>query len=138
MNRIFDAKKLFVRLYQRKRSWLLKKMINYEEIQNVEDQLVILCSKGFLRSSSELNDLETILNILSSPAVKQLCKSMNIGPKGTLKSDYVDALMKHSRKKSFFTKPSDTKNTMLNMILKKARDFLESEAYHVDEQVRSL
>jgi Fanconi-associated nuclease 1 len=133
-----DAKKLFVRLFQRKHSWLLQKAINYEEIQNVEKQLADLCSKGFLRSSSDLNDLETILNILSSPAVKQLCKGMNIGPKGNLKKDCIEALMKHSRKKSFFTKHSDTNNSMVNVILKKARDVIDTEAYHVDEQAHLI
>ena len=67
-----DGKKLFIRLFQRKHSWILRKMINYDEILNIENQLVDLCSKDFLKSSANLNDLETILNILSSPAVKQL------------------------------------------------------------------
>ena len=133
-----DGKKLFIRLFQRKHSWILRKMINYDEILDIEDHLSDLSSKGFLKSSTDLNDLETILNILSSPSVKQLCKSMNIVSKGTQKKDYIEALMKHSKKKSFFAKPSDTNNTMANMILKKARAFIDTDAYLVNEKVRVI
>ena len=77
-NLSLDEKKLYVRLFQRKHHWILSKSISYEEIQNVHQALERLCLSGFVQSGAGLTDLESMLELLSAPGVKQLCKSMNI------------------------------------------------------------
>lgn len=65
---------------------------------------------------SKLSDLETVLHLLSAPNVKKLCKDVNVGAKGNQKQEIIDALISHSKKKSFFATSS---NHIASIILKK-------------------
>ena len=128
-----DSKKLFCRLFQRKKAWLMRKNIQYDEIKDIDECLQILCDNGFLSDSSELIDLETVLDVLSAPAVKQLCKQMNIKI-GSKKEDCINALMNHSKKKSFFVKSSN----MTEVILKKARELIDGSVYRIKDHVTCI
>ena len=132
-----DAKKTFVRLFQRKHAWILERSISYDEIQSQDIQLKFLVSKKFLQSGSDLDDLETVLNILPAPAVKQLCKNMNLGVKANhKKEDGVSALLAHSKKRSIFAVSS--KSGMGEIILKKARALIEGGVYKVSDEIRKI
>ena len=63
-----------------------------------------------------MTELETVLSVLSAPKVKKLCKELNIGPKGGQKHDGIEALIAHSKKKSFFASKT---NPIASVILKK-------------------
>ncbi len=136
MSSNLDSKKLFVRLFQRKHAWILRKAISYDEIANIDDQLQALATHGLVDTGSNLQDLESVLHILSAPSIKQLCKNMNIGCKGSTKKDFVSALLSHSKKKSFFT--TSSKSSMSDLILKKARGFIEGDVFKVNEQARCI
>lgn len=127
-----DARKLYVRLFQRKPAWILRGAISYDEIRDEDKELKVLAEKGFLLSGSSLNDLEAVLNLLTAPAVRQLCKGMNILAKGAQKKDFVQALLTHSKKKSFFTVSAD--KSLANVMLKKARELMASDCYLVENR----
>ena len=80
----------------------MRKNIAYNEIQKESEQLKVLVQNGFLQSGAEIDDLESMLNILSAPSVKQLCQIMNIS-KGNTREDCIKSLINHSKKRSFFT-----------------------------------
>ena len=65
---------------------------------------------------TQLDDLPTVLNLLTAPNVKKLCKDMNIQAKGTQKQDSIEALLSHSKRKSFFAVKS---NSIAGIMLKK-------------------
>jgi hypothetical protein len=109
------AKKLYVRLFQRKLAWILRGSISYDEIPEIDLALSDLCQNGFLQSGSEIDDLETLLNLLPAPSVKKLCKEMNVGCKGSQKKDFVGALLGHSKQRSIFS----GKKTLSPIILNK-------------------
>ena len=99
-----NARKMYVRLFQRKHSWILRKNIAYDEIRNSDDNLRILCQSGFLKSGSDLDDLTSILNILSAKSVKELSSYFNLSKnKQITKEEGIQNLMSHSKKRSFFT-----------------------------------
>ena len=69
-------------------------------------------------AGKSLTDLETILNLMSAPNVKQLCKEMKISSKVTLKSALVDALIKHTKQRCIFVKKKDDDDNDDNPIAK--------------------
>ena len=131
-----NCKKLYVRLFQRKHAWITRNSIKYEEIPDLDRCLEVLKVNSFLKSGEDINDLEILLKLLSAPEVKQLSKNMNIKAKGTQKTDHCNALIAHSKKKSFFT----TKSNLSDIIAKKARDMMKGgcECYFVEESARCV
>ena len=129
------SKKLYVRLFQRKHAWIMRSSIKYEEIPHLDSCLAVLKANSFLKSGEDLRDLETLLKLLSAPDIKQLCKSMNIKGKSAQKVDLVNALLAHSKKKSFFTSQSN----LQDVIAKKARNLLKDcDCYLVEESARGI
>ena len=53
---------------------------------------------------------------MSAPNVKKLCKDLNIQAKGTQKQDGIEALVSHSKRKSFFAVKS---NSIADVMFKK-------------------
>ena len=131
-----NSRKLYVRLFQRKHAWIMKKSIQYEEIQSLEGCLQNLSDQNLIKSGKDLKDLEALLKLLSAPDVKQLVKSFNLQTKGvSQKTDHIALLLAHSKKKSFFT----TKSNMYDNILNKARAMLKgSECYYLEDVARGL
>ena len=99
-----DSKKVYVRLFQRKHSWLTKDQIKYEEIQDLKTALDNLVISEFMETGCNIDDLETLLKLLSAPNVKSIAKEMNIHVKGTQKADFIAALIKHSKRQCVFFK----------------------------------
>ena len=131
-----NSRKLYVRLFQRKHAWIMKKTIQYEEIHSLADCLQILCDQNFIKSGKDLKDLEALLKLLPAPDVRQLVKTFNLQNRGSSqKTDHIAALLVHSRKKSFFS----TKSNMNDIMVSKARDLLKgSECYYVEDVARGL
>lgn len=112
-----EAKKVYVRLFQRKFGWIQISQIKNDEFHDKEGSLKELVEKGLILDSSKLEDLETILNLVSAPNLKKLSKDFNLSAKGNHKHDNIDILIKHSKAKLFFASKS---NSMEARILKKA------------------
>ena len=116
-------------------AWIARNSIKYEEIPDLDRCLEVLKVNSFLKSGEDINDLEILLKLLSAPEVKQLCKNMNIKAKGSQKTDHCNALIAHSKKKSFFT----TKSNLSDIIAKKARDMMKGcQSYFVEESARCV
>ena len=89
-------------------------------------------------NSGPANDLETVLNLLSAPNLKILCKEMNFSVEGTKqKSDYINAVRKHLelRRKSVFSQSGNEK--MKGSILKKANTLL-GLCYKLESEPRKI
>ncbi len=98
-----NARKLYVRLFQRKWSWILLQQISYDEVFGIDRALKTLVKEGFLHEGKQIEELEVLLELLHLPQLRKICKQLNIVPKkGTSqKKDFVQALLNHSKQKSF-------------------------------------
>ena len=59
------------------------------------------CCAGFLEDQDQLTDLRETLNLIASPELKLLVKSLNIssksaGQKGVTKEDTIDTIVSHA------------------------------------------
>ncbi|XP_064609302.1 fanconi-associated nuclease 1-like [Liolophura sinensis] len=104
------AQKLYVRFFSRKLTWHLYHKINYPEIaDDLKPVLKELIESKLAISVRDLNDLETVLQILPAVPLKTLSKSFSIKQTGQTKQQLVEALMKQSKQNtigSFFMKKS--------------------------------
>ncbi|XP_070542863.1 fanconi-associated nuclease 1-like [Ptychodera flava] len=93
-----EAQKLYVRLFQRKPTWLRVEKLDYPRIaadlKPVAKQLV---TAGFLQTEHDLTDLEETLNLLQAPDLKNLAKSLRVSCSGLQRGQVIDSLMKHGR-----------------------------------------
>jgi hypothetical protein len=69
----------------------------------------------FFLSGSQLEDLEATLKLLPAASVRKICKDFNLATKGNHKHDFIETLISHSKKKSFF----GPKTSMHQLIMKK-------------------
>ena len=136
-----DSRKLYVRMFQRKHNWLKIGDIKYEEIYDVAAAFQSLLEAGLLNEGSEVDDLETILNLLSSPDVKKLFKEFGLKSKGTQKGDFVSELVKHCKRPSicgfFKVKTSNSSNPMKDKVKSRARQML-GQCYKLADTPRTL
>ncbi|XP_040566025.1 fanconi-associated nuclease 1 [Lepeophtheirus salmonis] len=130
----YDAQKLYVRLFQRKWTWISIKKMSYAEIVNVENTLKELEEHFFINDHSSLKDISLIINLLPSPEVKKLCKSFNINK--STKKDIILAFDKLIKQKSFFNK-CGVNEVLQNKIIKKALDSLDP-CFILSEEPRRL
>ncbi len=55
----------------------------------------VFCA-GFLEDQSQLTDLRETLNLLASPELKLLVKSLNISSKSATKEDTIETIVSHA------------------------------------------
>lgn len=99
-----SGQKLYVRLFQRKLSWIKKSKLEYEEIAaDLTPVIEELCHAGFLQTESELQELSEVLELLSSPELKTLAKTFHLANPNGQKQQLVDAFLKLGRQRSVCT-----------------------------------
>ena len=113
-----DAQKLYVRLFQRKFDWI-QDAKKYDEVLDPEEALSSLCQRGFLRDQTDLDDLEAVLGLLAAPSLKKLCKDFNQKPNGSQKSELIQTLKLHAKKKVFSFHVGQDSNLLQNKILQR-------------------
>ncbi|XP_054417943.1 fanconi-associated nuclease 1 [Pteronotus mesoamericanus] len=116
------GQKLYVRLFQRKFSWIKMNKLEYEEIApDLAPVVGELQRAGFLQTESELQELSEVLELLSAPELKTLAKTFHLVNPNGQKQQLVNALLKLARQPSVCTwgkKPPG----IGAVILKRARD----------------
>ncbi|PNJ07733.1 FAN1 isoform 6, partial [Pongo abelii] len=86
------GQKLYVRLFQRKLSWIKMTKLEYEEIaSDLTPVIEELKNAGFLQTESELQELSEVLELLSAPELKSLAKTFHLANPNGQKQQLVDA-----------------------------------------------
>lgn len=117
-----SGQKLYVRLFQRKLTWIKMSKLEYEEIASDLTPVVEeLKDSGFLQTESELQELSDVLELLSAPELKALAKTFHLVSPGGQKQQLVDAFHKLARQRSVCTW-GNTQPGIRAVILKRAKD----------------
>lgn len=117
-----SGQKLYVRLFQRKLTWIKMSKLEYEEIASDLTPVVEeLKDSGFLQTESELQELSDVLELLSAPELKTLAKTFHLVSPAGQKQQLVDALLKLARQRSVCTW-GKTQSGVRAAILKRAKD----------------
>ncbi|XP_051031882.1 LOW QUALITY PROTEIN: fanconi-associated nuclease 1 [Phodopus roborovskii] len=116
-----SGQKLYVRLFQRKLTWIKMSKLEYEEIASDLTPVVEeLEDSGFLQTESELQELPDALELLSAPELKALAKTFHLVSSAGQKQQLVDALLKLARQRSVCTW-SKPQSGIREVILKRAK-----------------
>ncbi|XP_029410664.1 fanconi-associated nuclease 1 isoform X2 [Nannospalax galili] len=117
-----SGQKLYVRLFQRKLTWIKMSKLEYEEIgPDLTPVIEELKLSGFLQTESELQELSEVLELLSAPELKALAKPFHlVNPLGQ-KQQLVDAFLKLARQRSVCTW-GKSEPGIRAVILKRAKD----------------
>ncbi|XP_051004621.1 fanconi-associated nuclease 1 [Acomys russatus] len=119
-----SGQKLYVRLFQRKLTWIKLSKLEYEEIASDLTPVVEeLKDSGFLQTESELQELSDVLELLSAPELKALAKTFHLVSPGGQKQQLVDAFLKLARQRSVCTW-GRTQPGVRAVILKRAKDLV--------------
>ncbi|XP_077795143.1 fanconi-associated nuclease 1 [Macaca mulatta] len=98
------GQKLYVRLFQRKLSWIKMTKLEYEEIaSDLTPVIEELKNAGFLQTESELQELSEVLELLSAPELKSLAKTFHLVNPNGQKQQLVDAFLKLAKQRSVCT-----------------------------------
>ncbi|XP_025246651.1 fanconi-associated nuclease 1 [Theropithecus gelada] len=98
------GQKLYVRLFQRKLSWIKMTKLEYEEIaSDLTPVIEELKNAGFLQTESELQELSEGLELLSAPELKSLAKTFHLVNPNGQKQQLVDAFLKLAKQRSVCT-----------------------------------
>ncbi|KAL1774652.1 fanconi-associated nuclease 1 [Sigmodon hispidus] len=117
-----SGQKLYVRLFQRKLTWIKMGKLEYEEIASDLTPVVEeLKDSGFLQTESELQELPEVLELLSAPELKALAKTFHLASPTGPKQQLVDAFLKLARQRSVCTW-GKTQSGIRAVILKRAKD----------------
>ncbi|XP_006975900.3 fanconi-associated nuclease 1 [Peromyscus maniculatus bairdii] len=117
-----SGQKLYVRLFQRKLTWIKMGKLEYEEIASDLTPVVEeLKDAGFLQTESELEELSDVLELLSAPELKALAKTFHVVSPAGQKQQLVDAFLKLARQRSVCTW-GKTQSGIRAVILKRAKD----------------
>ncbi|XP_033046608.1 fanconi-associated nuclease 1 isoform X2 [Trachypithecus francoisi] len=99
-----SGQKLYVRLFQRKLSWIKMTKLEYEEIaSDLTPVIEELKNAGFLQTESELQELSEVLELLSAPELKSLAKTFHLVNPNGQKQQLVDAFLKLAKQRSVCT-----------------------------------
>jgi len=128
-----SARKLYVRLYNRKFAWIPETSIKYSECPDVPQTASILVDAALLQDKSQLEELTEMLNILVAPDIKLIAKEFNVKSSMSTKSEIVEELKRMCSKKTFFQSSS----TLLNKVMRRARG-LVGPCYRLNSQARSV
>lgn len=116
------GQKLYVRLFQRKLTWIKVNKIEYTEIgSNLIPFIEELSERGFLQTDSDLEDLSEALDLLSAPELKSLAKTFHLANPNGQKQQLVEEFHRLSRQRSVFSM-SKNQSSIGAAILKKARE----------------
>ncbi|NXP25332.1 FAN1 nuclease, partial [Scytalopus superciliaris] len=114
------GQKLYVRLFQRKLSWLKVNKIEYEEISvDLSPIIEELARARFLQTESELEDLCEGLDLLSAPELKALAKIFHLPNPNGQKQQLVDDFLRLAKQRSVFSRSQAGVGTV---ILKRVKD----------------
>ncbi|XP_052017383.1 fanconi-associated nuclease 1 [Apodemus sylvaticus] len=117
-----SGQKLYVRLFQRKLTWIKMSKLEYEEIASDLTPVVEeLRDSGFLETESELQELSDVLELLSAPELKALGKTFYLVSPGGQKQQLVDAFLKLARQRPVCTW-GKAQPGIRAVILKRAKD----------------
>ncbi|CAI5793206.1 fanconi-associated nuclease 1 isoform X1 [Podarcis lilfordi] len=115
-----SAQKLYVRLFQRKLSWIKTNKIVYLEIaEDLSSHINELVGTGFLQSEAELKDLSEALDLLSAPELKTLAKVFHLPNPNAQKQQLLEDFLRLSKQRSVFSR---NQAGIGNVILKRAKD----------------
>ncbi|XP_025293480.1 fanconi-associated nuclease 1 isoform X1 [Canis lupus dingo] len=99
-----SGQKLYVRLFQRKFSWIKMSKLEYEEIApDLTPVIGELQQAGFLQTESELQELSEVLELLSAPELKTLAKAFHLVNPNGQKQQLVDNFLKLAKQPSVCT-----------------------------------
>lgn len=99
-----NGQKLYVRLFQRKFSWIKMNKLDYEEIAtDLAPVIGELRQAGFLHTESELQELPEVLELLSAPELKTLAKTFHLANPNGQKQQLVETFLKLARQPSVCT-----------------------------------
>ncbi|XP_036211514.1 fanconi-associated nuclease 1 isoform X3 [Myotis myotis] len=116
------GQKLYVRLFQRKFSWIKRHKLEYEEIApDLAPVVGELERAGFLQTESELQELPEVFELLSAPELRTLAKTFRVGSPGGQKQQLAEALLKLARQPSVCTWGTSAPGVGA-VILKRAKD----------------
>ncbi|XP_038169618.1 fanconi-associated nuclease 1 [Arvicola amphibius] len=117
-----SGQKLYVRLFQRKLTWIKMRKLEYDEIASDLTPVVEeLKDSGFLQTESELQELSDALELLAAPELKALAKTFHLVSPAGQKQQLVDGLLKLARQRSVCTW-GKTQSGVRAAILKRAKD----------------
>ncbi|XP_019608774.2 fanconi-associated nuclease 1 [Rhinolophus sinicus] len=117
-----SGQKLYVRLFQRKFSWIKTNKLDYEEIAaDLVPVIGELTQAGFLQTESELQELPEVLELLSAPELKTLAKTFHLANPNGQKQQLVETFLKLARQPSVCTW-SKKQPGVGAVILKRAKD----------------
>jgi len=128
-----EARKLYVRLFNRKHAWISQDKIRYDEIPDVQKTAQELTETKFLEPKEQLCDLNDLLHLLHAGDIKVLAKDFNCGSKSSNKTELILELLKMSRRKSGFFQ---TANTLESKMVKKGKSLVGS-CYKLNPSTRS-
>ncbi|XP_053437947.1 fanconi-associated nuclease 1 [Nycticebus coucang] len=99
-----SGQKLYVRLFQRKLSWIKMNKIDYKEIApDLTPVIEELQHAGFLQTESELQELSEVLDLLSAPELKSLAKTFHLLNPSGQKQQLVDTFLRLAKQRSVCT-----------------------------------
>eukprot|EP00062_Callorhinchus_milii_P002621 gi/632939207/ref/XP_007908186.1/ PREDICTED: fanconi-associated nuclease 1 [Callorhinchus milii] len=114
-----DAKKLYVRLFQRKLIWLKVNKLDYAEIGlDLIPYIREMGKAGLLQTESDLQDVSESLDLLSGPEMKVLAKRFLVPGSG--RRELMTSLLRLSRQRSLFG--GLTSSTTGSMMMKRAKE----------------
>uniref|UniRef100_A0A4W2FZ75 Fanconi-associated nuclease n=1 Tax=Bos indicus x Bos taurus TaxID=30522 RepID=A0A4W2FZ75_BOBOX len=117
-----NGQKLYVRLFQRKFSWIKVNKLDYEEISaDLTPVVGELTHAGFLQTESELQELPEVLELLSAPELKALAKTFHLASAHGQKQQLVDAFLRLAKQPSVCTWGRNQPG-IGTVILKRAKD----------------
>ncbi|XP_074256226.1 fanconi-associated nuclease 1 isoform X2 [Saimiri boliviensis] len=115
------GQKLYVRLFQRKLSWIKMTKLEYEEIaSDLTPVIEELQHTGFLQTESELQELSEVLELLSAPELKSLAKTFHLVNPNGQKQQLVDSFLRLAKQRSVCTWGKNTPGIGA-VILKRAK-----------------
>ncbi|XP_062998685.1 fanconi-associated nuclease 1 [Elgaria multicarinata webbii] len=114
------GQKLYVRLFQRKLSWIKANKIEYAEISHdLSPVIEELVGGGFLQSEAELQDLSEVLDLLAAPELKTLAKAFHLANPHAQKQQLLEGFLKLAKQPSIFSR---NQAGVGGAILKRAKD----------------
>ncbi|XP_015274978.1 PREDICTED: fanconi-associated nuclease 1 [Gekko japonicus] len=114
------GQKLYVRLFQRKLSWIKTSKLKYVEIgDDLFPYIEELVGAGFLESDSDLRDLAEVLDLLSAPELKTLAQTFHLANPNAQKQQLLEGFFKLAKQRSIF---SSKESGIGSVILKRAKD----------------
>jgi len=128
-----SARKLYVRLFNRKHAWILESNIKYDECPDVELDAHSLVAASLLQDKLELDDLSESLGILHSPEIRMVAKEFNVSGRLGSKAEIIEEMVAMCSKKTVF----QTTNTLQAKVIKRARS-LGGNCYRLNPLPRSV